>query len=178
MLKQAHHIIVAMGKKSSSNKSAEKKAAKSEAAAAAKSKSDAIKVANAVADPLATLPKAFASFTRNGLTASIAHCRSSGDTTVRKQELEQLHSLLATPENHRELAEEDARLLIVRACVPEKGMSTPPSPAASPVKDAGGGADGTAEPEAEEPDAEAEDDNMTATSGSKLLGFLHFRHVQ
>lgn len=162
-----------MGKKNAKKSAGAeaKKAAKKAAIQKEVAKQTTVKAAKAAGNPLAGLPPAFCAYNRNGMVASIEFHTAA---TLPKADLEAIHTILddnmapvygqeeweeeARADKQKELLEEDCRLLIVRGSAAE---SSPPSPAASPVKDAGTAYD---------------DDDDEAGGIGEIAAFVHFRY--
>jgi len=100
------------------------------------SRRETLRLAMAAEDPLAALPGAFTAFNRNGVSGAFEHHR--GDA-LPPADLSTLNRMMrahgADGGRQRQLAEDDARLLLLRVSSGDGAAAAPPSPAASPVKE-------------------------------------------
>lgn len=140
-------------------KKAAKLAAKAAANAADAALRDCLRAARAAEAPLAALPPAFLSYNRNGLQCEFEHHTHA---TLPPADLSSLNRMLRTNgASAKQLADDECRLLLVRAT----GAAAPPSPAASPVKE-----------QSEEASATAGEAEEEALKPGSVAAFLHFRY--
>jgi ribosomal protein S18 acetylase RimI-like enzyme len=159
-----------MGKKNGNAKSKAKKEARKAAQLEAQRQLDTLRVARELANPLSALPAPFTAFKRNGLDANVEFYTAKSLPEADKLAL---HTILdqnmapiygqkdwdeeAGADKRKELAEEEARVLVIRAA----GAAEPASPATTPVK----------------APAEASDEKASETKASTdVLAFMHFRY--
>jgi len=134
---------------------------------------DALKAAKQTEDPLAVLPGAFTAYNRNGLQCAVEHHTPA---TLPAADLASISRMLRASgvdsSAQRQLGDDDARLLLVRAAAPEVDAAAPASPAKAADASSAAPASPAASP-AKEPD-EAEADGELKPGA--VAAFVHFRY--
>lgn len=159
-----------MGKKGGNAKTKAKQAARKAAQLEAQRQLDALRAARDLANPLSGLPAPFTAFKRNGIDANVEFFTAQ---TLPEADKLALHKILdqnmapiygqedwdeeAGADKRKELAENDARVLIIRG----GAAAETASPATSPVK----------------APAETSSEKAAETKASTdVLAFMHFRY--